>query len=202
MVRAERLGLCRNGWRWVRIELEQRFAGRLLRGERLLWAGQPRRGLLLVPEDFVLALLSAVFGLYLAWRLIGWSIGALPVLFSRRDDFPFILAGWLVVLAVRFGLDAHLRRGTFYAVTDRRILILREGVWGSFRALDRARLEGIELEQLRLGDIIVFAREPSDHRRFTHFIPSLHPTARFLGLADARGVFDLIQRTQPSRAAP
>lgn len=180
----------------MRIELERRFAGRLLRGERLLWAGRPRQGLLFVPEDFFLALLSVLFGLFLAYRLIGWATGVLPVLFGRRDDFPSILTGWIVVLAVRFGFDAYLRDCTWYAVTDRRILILREGFLGSLTAIDRARLEVVELEEMRLGDTIVFARQPTDPRKFTHFVPSLHPTARFLAIADARAVFDLIQRTQ------
>lgn len=181
----------------MRIELEWRFAGRLLRGERVLWAGQPKRGLLFTPEDFGLMLVSALFFLFAGVRLIGWAAGKWPIVVSHRDDFLVVLAGWLVVLAVRFGLDAYLRSRTCYAVTDRRILILHEGVWGSFKALDRARLEGIELEEHRLGDTIIFARLPTDQRNFTHFIPSLHPTVRFLAIADARGVFDLIQRTQP-----
>lgn len=174
----------------MRLEGERRLAGRLLPGERVLWAGQPKQGLLLVAENLVPVLLTLVAGL----------VFILVAPLAGMEWKPFHLLAlmvlgpaWLLLFVGQFVLDAVLRHRTWYAVTDRRILIRRDGPWGSFHALDLARLPAVELEEGPRYGTLLFDRVPDNPRRWSRGIPALDPAPQFLAIRDARAVFDLIQ---------
>jgi len=185
----------------LRIEDEQRFAGHLLRGERLLWVGQPKQGLLLLELDLFLIF----YGLFGALVVVSLSVGLArePSIAAVLIASPFLAPG-LFLAGGHFVVDAWLRRRTYYAVTDRRILFLREAPFASFTFLDRASLPLVELDAYKedgaqRGTIRFGPKKP--FKNWSQMLPALEPVPRFLAIADAQAVFDLIQRSRPSTAA-
>jgi len=174
---------------------------RLLAGEKLLWSGQPSQGLLLTARDGLLIPFSLMWGGFAVfWESSVWRANA-PLGF-RLWGVPFVLVGLYFVLG-RFALDAWLRGRTWYAVTDRRILIARPGFLGRLVALDRDRLPEMSLEERPDGrGTIRFGTEVPIWGRggFGGWTPSLDPVPRFLAIEDARAVFDRIQAAVPRRA--
>lgn len=187
-------------------------AFRLLDGERIIWSGRPAQGLRLSSRDgqmvpFGLAWLAfAVF-----WE---WQVRSAPhaPAFMWLLGVPFILVGIYLVVG-RFLLDAWVRSGTRYAVTNRRILISRVRPFQTFIALglDRLPESSVNDESDRRGTIRFGLPSPGLLFRFgvqpqyvgpgnglLAFTPALDPTPQFLGIKDARTVFDLIQRASRS----
>jgi hypothetical protein len=116
----------------------------LERGERLLWSGRPRQGMMLRSSDagFVpFSLLWCGFAVY--WEYIAFSRGA-PAFFLLWG-VPFILVGLHIVLG-RFIVDALLRTRTIYAVTDRRVLIITQFLRRRRRVLTLEGLSEIDID--------------------------------------------------------
>jgi hypothetical protein len=102
----------------------------LSQGEKVLWSGQPPRKLLVfrMSDLFLLP-----FALFWTGFSIVWELGALAaVMGSGFDVFtlffplfgvPFLLIGFYMLFG-RFIMDVVTRRRTFYALTDRRALVL------------------------------------------------------------------------------
>ncbi len=130
-------------------------------------------------------------GFAIFWESMAVS-GATP-LFFKLWGVPFIVAG-LYLIAGRFALDAWLRGKTQYAVTDRRVLILRRGPFGKFSALRRDALPEMHLTERAGGRGTIRFGEPATFNRgFSSWTPALDPTPQFLAIADARAIFDLLQ---------
>ncbi len=121
------------------------FSDRLLTGEAVIWSGRPGQGLRLTPVDALLIPFSLMWcGFAVFWET--------KVLQSAAPGFfalwgvPFIVIGIYFVVG-RFPVDAWVRANTYYAVTDRRILIVRSGPFGRFVALSRDRLPEMNLSE-------------------------------------------------------
>lgn len=171
------------------------FAGHLPDGERAIWSGRPCRGLLLTGSDFFLIPFSLLWGGFaLFWEATVVTKSAPG--FFQLWGVPFVLFG-LYLIAGRFIVDAWLRANTGYVVTDRRILIIRAGLFGKTISLSLGRLPEVQLAErsdgsgtLRFGAPGVY----SANRGFGYWSPALDPTPQFIGIPNARQVFDLIQR--------
>jgi hypothetical protein len=95
-------------------------------GERLLWSGQPPRGLRLRLTD----LYSIPFAL--GWT--AFTVAALVSLLTREDategamiGVPLVsvmAAGGVYLLVGRFWVDAYWRRATCYGITSERVLVV------------------------------------------------------------------------------
>ena len=70
-------------------------------------------------------------GLIIFWMaiVVYWCLGAFAL-----SGLPFFLFSLFLVVGC-LALDAALRRNTSYALTDKRVLILRTGVFSSFTAI-------------------------------------------------------------------
>jgi hypothetical protein len=164
----------------------------LLPSERLLWAGRPRRGLAFSRSDFYGV---PLFALWLA--MIVFDHGAL-----LRDGGPFTL-DFPTVLIILFGsvllvggllVDLVLRGRLFYALTDRRVLILNAGS-GRLKSIDIEYLPMLDLEEDRGGrGTLVFASGDGEHSWRENLSPALRPGARFYRIENARRVYDLAQQ--------
>ena len=101
---------------------EQRLIPYLLPGERILWSGQPKKGLTFRAADLILV----PFGLMWGGFALFWELGVLgtnaPLVF-KLWGIPFCVLGlWLI--AGRFLGDAWMRSRTTYGVTDKRVLVV------------------------------------------------------------------------------
>jgi len=106
---------------------------RLLTGERMVWSGRPAQGLLFTGRDWLLVPFSLLWGGFaIFWEagVLGfWETNAKPhpiSWFMSLWGIPFIVMGQYFIWG-RFAWDAWLKRHTFYAITNRRVLILQEG---------------------------------------------------------------------------
>ena len=90
-------------------------------GESLIWAGVPKRGLVLRTADAFMIPFSVIWcGFAIFWEAT--ALTGAPLFFSLWG-IPFVLVGVYLVVG-RFVVDAKLRAKTYYGLTDRRVLIV------------------------------------------------------------------------------
>ena len=172
---------------------------RLFAGERLLWSGQPRQGLMLTPMDALLIPFSLFWGgVAIFWESSVLTTSA-PVFFAVWG-LPFVLVGFFLI-GGRFFADAWLRGRIQYGLSDQRVLILRSGPFSSLTSLNLNRMGEITLKEgkagrgtIRLGQSALFW----GRRGFGGWLPALDPTPQLLGVEDVRRVFDQIERARRS----
>jgi hypothetical protein len=115
----------------------------LAKGERLLWSGVPRQGVLFRPSDAFMIPFSLLWaGFAVFWELSAIRDGA-PTFFVLWG-IPFVLVGAYIVVG-RFLVDARRRRNTAYGLTTERIIISS----GAFRP----SLKWTAREPSRLGRV-------------------------------------------------
>jgi hypothetical protein len=172
------------------------FAGRLLNGEQVLWTGRPAAGVLLTARDAFLI----PFSLLWCGFVVFWIVGVVA-----SGGGPFALFGvaflcfGLFFSVGRFALDAWLRRGTRYGLTNKRVLILRTSPTLNFTAVNLDRLPEAQINERADGrGTVRFGQQQSlfgfGRTGLSIWTPSLDPTPQFLAIPDARRVFDLAQR--------
>jgi hypothetical protein len=99
-------------------------------GEQLLWAGQPRRGVSFGAKEVP----RFIFSLFWCGFAIFWETSV--VLSARQRQpihgffvlwgIPFVVIGLYMVIG-RFFVEAWQRARTYYAVTTRRVIVIRVG---------------------------------------------------------------------------
>jgi hypothetical protein len=109
----------------------------------------------------------------------------------------FVCVGLYFVIG-RFLVDAWVRRGMRYAITDRRILIVRSKPFGKFTVLSLGQLPKVDLNEdangrgtIRFGDTASLWFSGGA----VGWTPVFDPTPQFLAIDDVRRVFDLVQRS-------
>jgi hypothetical protein len=180
------------------------FAERLLRGEKVFWRGRPQQGLMLTGgRDAVLI----PYGLILVAFAILSELNALrtsnaPML-TALSGAMFVLIGLFVSFG-RFFVDAWIRTGVLYALTDRRILILRSRPSVRFQTINLGRLPEATLNEtsngrgtIRFGPALPILKTAlwNYYPVFMvgFWVPSLDPAAQLLAIEDVRKVFASIQ---------
>lgn len=179
----------------------------LMPGERLIWWGPPRQGLMFTGRDVLLVPFSLMWGGFALFWETGVIADGAPFFFALWG-VPFVLTG-LYLIVGRFLVDAWLRRNTLYALTDRRVLIVRSGAYAKLTALNMDQLPAAEYKEGRNGRGTICFGASSMVGTFTSGVrggyaiwtPSLDPTPQFIGIEDARNVFDRIQNLMSSRNA-
>jgi hypothetical protein len=175
---------------------EALFSDRLLAGERVRWSGRPGAGIVFTARDLFLVPFSLAWcGFAIFWTVT--ATGAKAPGFFTLWGVMFVCIGLYFVFG-RFLVDAWVRSGTRYALTDRRILILRTGPFANFTALALSQTSGAQLSERPGGrGTIRFGPGMSmwNNRSLSIWMPSTDPTPQFLAIEDARRVFDMIQRS-------
>ena len=119
-------------------------------GEALVWAGFPRQGLVLRPNDplmMVAVLAFCAIGAFIEYALIA---GGGSVVSTLWRDSSFLLLG-LYVLVGRHLLDTIIRSRVAYALTDHRVLFFSGFLSRSVRAFDVRTLSRVSLEDGKAG---------------------------------------------------
>ena len=177
-----------------------------------MWSGTPAQGLFFTSRDMFLIPFSLLWcGFAIFWTYTAAKQGA-PLFFDAWGAM-FICIGLFFVFG-RFAVDAWLRRRISYAVTDKRILIMRTAPFANFTSIDLERLPDIQLTgegekrgSLRFGAATSVFGNPgffgnpggwpqSRYRSFASWSPSLDPVPQFLGIEDPSKVFDIVTKAR------
>lgn len=135
-------------------------------GETLLWSGQPPAGIRLRPIDALVIPFSLLWGGFaIFWETMVISMRA--PWFFKLWGIPFVLVG-LYIIAGRFYVDMLIRRGTYYGVTNERVIILNTGPFTRrTRSLDLRTLGELELSERGNGDGTISFGRPYPFSSFT-----------------------------------
>jgi hypothetical protein len=157
--------------------------------------GRAAQGLLFSSKDWYLVPFSLVF----AGFAVFWEINVLTAphspMFMKLWGIPFLLGGFYLLIG-RFLVDAWARRGITYALTNRRILILRGAPFAKLTALTFDRVPSVNLIERGGGrGTIRFGLDQPVlyNREYSGWSPAFDPTPQFIAIDDARRVFDHIQ---------
>ncbi len=172
------------------------FQDFLMRDEKIIWSGQPARGVLFTGADFLLIPFSLLWGGFaLFWESAVLSQPKAPLI-MKFWGIPFVLIGLFLIVG-RFFLDAWIRTGLRYAITNRRVLISRSGPFAKFTSLNLDRLPEVNLTQRADGrGTIRFGENASmwgGRNSFAMWSPALDPTPQFIMIENVRGVFEQLQ---------
>jgi hypothetical protein len=153
----------------------------LFTGERIHWAAMPNPKIIFHSDDWTGIPFSLVWtGFFVFWE--GQALGIwrdnprphAPSTFEILWGIPFLLFGQYMVWGRFFG-DAWLKRRTYYAVTNRRVLILQEGWKRKFQfsfleSIPEISREGDDTGTLWLGaKLPLFGGRRSAKRNMSRF---------------------------------
>ena len=142
-------------------------------------------------------------------KIIFHSDGRAVIPFSLVPGIPFLLAGNYVLWG-RFVADARLKRRTYYAITNRRVLFLERG-WKTktasmfLREISMIEAEGTATGSLWLGPKYpVIARRGQKKRNLSRFEFGDVPSLADIDNVDSvhRLLLDLRARHQRSPSSP
>jgi hypothetical protein len=185
--------------------------GLLSPGEKVLWSGQPPRGLLILRRADLFIIPFFVFwtGFACFWELSvlaiflsGGANVAGPGICMPLFGLPFVAIG-LFMLGGRFVGDVLARRRTFYALTDRRVLLVT-GLRGQIvTAVPLEKIDNIGMTVHRNGTgTLVFAGSP-ERAKFggiTYYSGttgnSSSPLPAFDHIGDPKKVYHLVLKAQ------
>ena len=185
-------------------QIAQPFQPYLFSGERVLWSGQPKQGVVLSGKDPFLIPFSLLWGGFaIFWNVMVWlpsaSSGGESVWFFKLWGLPFLVVG-LYLIAGRFFHDAHIRKTLLYAVTNQRILTLRGA---KIISLDIHRLPRLELSEHHdgTGNLAFEASNPFSMGRMnglSWWLPSTGASSQFFRIGEPRKVYEIIRNQSQS----
>lgn len=111
-------------------KMDQLLAKTLQEHERVLWIGQPKQTALFTKEDMFLIPFSVLWGGFaIYWEIIILlgkdDNGKGAPLFFILLGLPFALFGFYTIFG-RFIYKAWAKKNTFYAITNKRIIVLNK----------------------------------------------------------------------------
>ncbi|MCM8813347.1 MAG: hypothetical protein NC924_05350 [Candidatus Omnitrophica bacterium] len=107
--------------------MEDIFEPDLLKDEQILWSGQPDPAVWFMPADLFLIPFSCLWGGFaIFWESLVLrrdSSGQQAPLYFILFGIPFVAMG-LFMMVGRFFWKRYVKQRTYYAVTDKRVLVL------------------------------------------------------------------------------
>jgi len=188
---------------------EQAISPELSTDEKILWCGQPRGGLQFHAYDVVLIPFSLMWGGFaFFWETMALSAYFNKFIFATNTYYtssqhipilfplwgiPFVLVGLYIIFG-RFIVDAQLRKHTYYAVTNQRILIVIKWFYAKTQSLNLQQLPELSLITLKDGSgTITFG---STRPYFTVGYQRQYTPPSFERISDARNIHDIILSAQ------
>lgn len=178
-------------------DAQQQVQPQISGSERLMWAGRPKRGLLLRREDvFVIPVSILWCGMAISFAVAAHSSGA-PWFFDVVALF-FVAVGLHFVLG-RFIHDALFRRCTYYGISSERVIIVTTLFGRRVRSLNLRTLTDLSLSEGSGGrGTITFGQASS--WGWWHAgagFPGMGPDVpRFDTISDAKRVYDILLQVQ------
>jgi len=118
-------------------------------GERIIWSGQPHQGFILRREDTLMIPISLLYGVFVIfWEYSALTMGA-PFFFSLVGIL-FVLYGLYFIFG-RFYIDMVQRSKTYYALTEKRIVIISGLRNQNIKTLELKKLPEINISIMRNG---------------------------------------------------
>lgn len=181
--------------------MSESISGYLRADEKLLWKGRPQQGIRLGAGDVFMVPLS-LFWAGMVMAIFGFGSGEIISMGFPFVLFPLIFG--LVAVYVTIGRlihDAWIRSNIEYALTDRRVVILKSGIGSDLTTLDIGRIDQINFKPRGdRGDIVFGPMQKflifgprSFQNSFAVWTPSLSETPQFIGVENARRLFDQIE---------
>jgi hypothetical protein len=169
------------------------------RDETPHWTGQPRQGLYLRGSDAFAIPFSLVFlGFALFWTF-GAMRGRAPLPIMKFAGVPFVLLGLYFAIG-RFFHERWRRSNTFYAVTDKRIVIVEQLFSRTVTSVALHTLPEVSLMNHRDGTATIRLGKALVARDWLGFTPNREHeqlAANTLErIPDGRPVYELIRRLQ------
>ncbi len=118
--------------------MKDKFQKDLLKDEQIQWTGQPETSVLFTKADFFLVPFSIIWGGF----AFVWEIGVLTTKgpsgngappFMALFGIPFVLMGTYFIIG-RFFWKNYRKKKTYYAVTDKRVLVVTEDIGRNVQA--------------------------------------------------------------------
>lgn len=175
----------------------------MMSGESVYWAGMPNPKIVFHSDDWTAIPFSLVWtGFFVFWEanaLGYWRTSSREGgsnLFMVLWGIPFLIMGNYIVWG-RFFRDAWLKRRTYYAVTNRRVIILQEGWkrkanWMYLEAIPTIESEGTTTGTLWFGKKYpVVAGRGQKKRSMSRF--DLEDIPAFADIEDVNGIQRLVQ---------
>lgn len=168
-------------------------------GERVLWSGQPRQGLVVRGTDALMIPFSLLWGGFAVfWELS--VINSKAPLFFVLWGIPFVLIGIYLIFG-RFFVEAKQRANTFYAVTNERILIVSGLLKHDVKSLNLRTLSDLSLSEgknnegtISFGGGSPFASMFSGFSSWPGMAAQIRP--QFDLISNAKSVFETIRGAQ------
>ena len=169
-------------------------------GERLLWSGAPKQGVVWRATDVVMVPFSLMWGGFALF----WEITALrhAPLFFALWGVPFVVIG-LYITVGRFFYDAWRRSHTYYGLTNQRAIVATRTPAPALRSYALASLTNVVLQERGNGSGSILlgpGGAPTPWMRQTGML-STHVENSFEMIPDAKRVFDMIGDAQKDDAA-
>lgn len=167
------------------------FQSTLLPQERILWQGKPARGILLGGIDFFLIPFTFLWGIG-AFAGVVNSIQKEPEnLLNFVIGIPFVFMG-IYMMFGRFLVDMWVRRNMSYAVTNKRILIKRNGLFAQFTSIKLNALTDVQMNRSLYGGTLRFSAVKSFNNMGISMSPSLDRIPQFIGIEQSEKVLNII----------
>jgi hypothetical protein len=181
---------------------QQRISQLLGPGETLIWSGSPRTGLLLRPSDAMMIPFSLMWGGFaIFWE---WTVLNSPAPgFFAFWGVPFVLVGLYMIFG-RFIVDARIRAGTVYGLTNQRAIVVSGLFSKTTTSLPLRTLTDISLQERadRSGTITLGRPQPYSTWMTGARWPGMNqnPTPAFEMIPQARQVHDQLLAAQRAAA--
>jgi hypothetical protein len=180
-------------------EIRRQLSG----GERVLWSGQPKQGVILRASDALMipfSLLWGGFAFFWEWSVINSDAPGFFVLWG----IPFVLVG-LYLIVGRFFVEARQREKTHYAVTNERVLIISGLLRPTVKSLSLRTLTDVSLSESSNGEgSITFGAASALSGMFGGFAGwpgmSAQVGPRFEVIPKAKAVYEVIRAAQKGAA--
>ena len=131
----------------MREDIQSELRQHLDNNEKLLWTGQPKKGIVFRTADVLLIPFSVLWcGFAIFWMYMASQSSGVFALFG----VPFVIIGLIFVFG-RFIIDSKQRENTYYGLTEDRIII-KSGVFSkSVKSLNIRTLSDIEYNEKNDG---------------------------------------------------